>query len=52
MDHIIIEGFIGSGKGAVARGVGKKLELPVVDVDRRVADRLKMTTAEIYDRFG
>jgi len=52
MDHIIIEGFIGSGKGAVARAVGKKRKLPVVDVDRRIADRLKMTTAEIYDRFG
>lgn len=52
MDHIIIEGFIGSGKGAVARAVGKKLKLTVVDIDRRIADRLKMTTAEVYDRFG
>ena len=52
MNHIVVEGFIGSGKGAVAKAVGKKLKLTVVDVDRLVSDRMKMTTAEIYERFG
>ncbi len=52
MNHIIVEGFIGSGKGAVARAVGKKLKLTVVDVDRKVSERMKMSVAEIYERFG
>ena len=52
MKNLIVEGFIGSGKGAVAKAAAKKLKLQVVDVDRRISDRLKMTTAEIYDRFG
>ncbi len=52
MDHLLIEGFIGSGKGKAAKAIAKELELTVVDIDRRIADRLKMTTAEIYDHFG
>ena len=52
MKHLIIEGFIGSGKGACARMLGKELKLPVIDVDKVVSERLNMTTADIYDRFG
>ncbi len=52
MDNLIIEGFIGSGKGAVAKSVAKKLKLSVVDLDKMVSQRMKMTSAEIYDRFG
>ncbi|MBQ6384797.1 MAG: shikimate kinase [Lachnospiraceae bacterium] len=52
MDHLLIEGFIGSGKGKAARAAAKEMGLTVVDLDRRISDRLKMTTAEIYDRFG
>ena len=52
MDNIIIEGFIGSGKGAAGRAVGKAMNLEVVDLDRRVSDRLKMSVADIYEKFG
>ena len=52
MDHLILEGFIGSGKGAVAKFVAKELGLPRLDVDQLVAGKLKMTSGEIYDRFG
>ncbi len=52
MKNLIIEGFIGSGKGAVGRALGRKLGLNVVDLDKKVADRMKMTASEIYDRFG
>lgn len=52
MNHIIIEGFIGSGKGAVAKIVASRLGISRVDVDRCVAQKLKMTNGEIYDRFG
>lgn len=52
MNHIIIEGFICSGKGAVGRIVSKKAGLPFVDLDRVIAGRMKMKTSEIYDRFG
>lgn len=52
MNNLIIEGFIGSGKGTIARATAKKMGLTVVDLDRRIADRLKMNTAEIYRKFG
>lgn len=52
MNHIIIEGFISSGKGAAGKCTAKKMGLPFVDLDRVVAERMKMSTSEIYDRFG
>ena len=52
MNHIIIEGFICSGKGAVGRLVSKKTGFPFIDLDRVIAERMKMKTSEIYDRFG
>jgi len=52
MDHIILEGFVGCGKGAVGKKVAKDLDLPFIEVDKLVSDKLKMTPADIYDRFG
>lgn len=52
MDNIILEGFMGSGKSAVAKALSKKLELPLIDVDKMVEAKLKMKTTEVYDRFG
>lgn len=52
MNHIIIEGFIGSGKGAVGRALGRKMGMSVIDLDKRVSARMKMTVADIYQRFG
>ncbi|MBE5996983.1 MAG: hypothetical protein E7240_06485 [Lachnospiraceae bacterium] len=52
MNHIIIEGFMGSGKGSISKRVATELDLPIIDVDKRISDRMKMTPAEIYDRFG
>ena len=52
MYHIMIEGFMGSGKGTIARRVATEKGLPLVDIDKKVSDRLHMTPSEIYDRFG
>ena len=52
MDNIILEGFMGSGKSAVAKTLAKRLQLPLVDVDKMIEAKLKMKTTEVYDRFG
>ena len=52
MNHIILEGFMGSGKSAVAKALAKELDLPLIDIDKQVESRLKMRTTEVYDRFG
>ena len=52
MDHIIIEGFMGSGKGSVGKKLAAMLGVPLVDTDKMIMDRMKASPAEIYDRFG
>ena len=52
MNHVIIEGFMGSGKGTIAKRIATELKLPLIDIDKRISDRMKMTPAEIYDKFG
>jgi shikimate kinase len=52
MENLIIEGFIGSGKGAVGKALAKSRGLRVFDLDKKVAGKMKMTSAEIYEKFG
>ncbi len=52
MNHIVLEGFMGSGKGTVGKKLAAEMQLPLVDTDKMIADRMKMTPGEIYDRFG
>lgn len=52
MEHLLIEGFIGSGKGAVGRALARKRKLVYVDLDRKVAERMKMPSSEVYEKFG
>ena len=52
MNHIIIEGFMGCGKGAVAKKIAKAMNLPLIDTDKKVSEKLGMTNGEIYQRFG
>ncbi len=52
MNHIILEGFMGSGKSAVAKALAKEMDLPLIDIDKQVESRLKMRTTEVYERFG
>ena len=52
MNDIILEGFMGSGKSAIGKIIAKKLNLPLVDVDKKVSGKLGMKPVEVYDRFG
>ena len=52
MNDIILEGFMGSGKSAIGRIIAKALNLPLVDVDKKVSGKLGMKPVEVYDRFG
>ena len=52
MNHIILEGFVTSGKSAVSKAIAKKNGYPVVDVAKEVSKRLNMTGNEVSDRFG
>ena len=45
-------GCMGTGKGTVGKKLAKDMGLPLLDVDKMVTDKLKMSSGDIYDRFG
>ena len=52
MDHIVIIGFMGSGKTRVGKRLAQEMGLPFVDVDKAITKKMKMTVKEIFQRFG
>jgi len=52
MNHIVIIGFMGSGKTRVGKRLAKDFNLPFIDVDRVVTKKMNLTMKEIFDRFG
>lgn len=52
MNHITVIGFMGSGKTKVGKQLAKDLQMPFVDLDKKIVKDMKMTMNEIFDRFG
>ena len=52
MNHIVIIGFMGSGKTKVGKRLAKDFNLPFIDVDRIVSKKMNLTMKEIFERFG
>lgn len=49
---IVIVGFMGCGKTAVAHALARKLNLPMVDLDRTIADQHGRTAAQLIREDG
>lgn len=52
MNHIVIIGFMGSGKTRVGKRLAKDLNLPFIDVDRIITKKFNMSVKEVFERFG
>lgn len=52
MNHIVIIGFMGSGKTRVGKRLGQDLGLPFIDVDRVIMKKMNLSVSEIFQRFG
>lgn len=52
MSHILLIGFMGAGKSTVGRRVSEMLDLPFIDLDVRVEQRLGASVAEIFHNLG
>lgn len=52
MNHIIIEGFMGSGKSRVAKILAKNMNLPYIDLDKKITTKMNMSVNDIFERFG
>ena len=51
MNHIVIIGFMGSGKTRGGKRLAKDFNLPFVDVDRVVSKKMNLTMKEIETRY-
>lgn len=52
MNHIVLIGFMGSGKTKVGKQLAENLKLEFVDVDKAITQKMKMSIGELYQRFG
>ncbi|MBR2259375.1 MAG: shikimate kinase [Blautia sp.] len=52
MNHIVIIGFMGSGKTKVGKRLAKDYNLPFIDLDKVVAKKMKMPISEIFKKMG
>lgn len=50
--HLILTGFMGSGKTTVGRILARQLKWEFVDTDEEICHRLGMTIPEIFARYG
>ncbi len=50
--NIVLMGFMGTGKSAVAREISQILEVPAVDTDLLIVEREGMSIPEIFEQHG
>ena len=52
MNHIVIIGFMGSGKTRVGKQLAKYLGLPFIDLEKIITKKMNLSAREIFERFG
>ena len=52
MNHIVVIGFMGSGKTRVGKRLAQDLNLPFIDLDKAIVKKMNMSIAELLDKFG
>lgn len=52
MRHIVLIGFMGSGKTQTGKRLADELGIQFVDVDKKITTEMKMTVTDIFSRFG
>lgn len=50
--HIVLAGFMGTGKTTVGKELAKMLAMDQIDIDRVIESRTKMTVGEIFQKHG
>ena len=50
--NIFLIGFMGAGKSTAARALQRRLQLPLVEMDARIAAEQGMAITDIFERFG
>ena len=50
--HLALVGFMGAGKTTMAVSIGERLSWPVVDIDREIEQRYRVTIPQIFAESG
>ena len=50
--NIVLIGYRGTGKSAVARILSKELKLPVLNIDDKIVEKAGMSIPQIVEKFG
>ena len=52
MNHVVIIGFMGSGKTRAGKQLSKDLGLQFVDLDKLITKKMNLSAREIFEKFG
>lgn len=52
MNHIILIGFMGSGKSSVGKKLARAMELSFVDTDNLIEEQAHMKINDIFEEYG
>ena len=52
MRHIVLIGFMGSGKTETGKRLALEMRIPFLDVDKKITSEMRMSVADIFSRFG
>lgn len=52
MNHIVLIGFMGSGKTRVGKQLAKDLGLPYVDLEKKITKKINLSAREIFAKYG
>ena len=52
MNHVVLIGFMGSGKTRVGKRLSKDLGLPFTDLEKMIISKTNLSMREVFERFG
>ncbi len=52
MRHIVLIGFMGSGKTKTGKRLAEEAGYAFIDVDKKITSEMKMSVTDIFNRFG
>ncbi len=52
MQHLVLIGFMGSGKSSLAQELGLALKLEVLDTDMIISERVGLSVRGIFEELG
>ncbi|MFV8344058.1 shikimate kinase [Flavobacterium sp. XS2P39] len=52
MKKIILLGYMGCGKSTIANKLSKIIEIPFVDLDKKIEEKINLSINDIFEKYG